>query len=643
MIRFLAKIFCVLPLNVSVAIGRCLGCLGYFLFPKKTRTVYLNLKTIFGSSSTHAQLKALTRQVFYHVVISFIELLMFPRIRKEKQGEYVKLNGMEHVHQARLAGKGVIFAAIHAGNWELSSLIGSLQGIPYHIVANRQEKMPELDALLQEYRRIGGASVIIAGETTKDIIRALKNNDILSLAVDMGGKEGQIIPFLGKSASMSTGAVRLALKYGCAVCPVWMTRKDDGHELTVMPPIIPNVTGNEEADTKALLIQVCGVFEKLLFAHPQEYLWFYKFFKYSDIHDVLILDDGRTGHLRQSQAVARALSVSAKSKQKTVRITELKIDYRGKNSQTLLSLFVLLGMVFPFLRGRWMLALTLTPASLIALDKVVPQAVISTGSTNGALNHLLSVLHRAKSIGVLKQGIVPLAIFDRIILPEHDEIKGINGDRLIQTKAAPNLIDKKYLKTNLDSLLNRYSHLKTDVRPKIAVLVGGDTKGVVTKLDTVRQLFTQLKNACDHYNATLLVTTSRRTPPVIEQFVERDMANFKRCGLCIIANHQEIPEAVGGLLGLADIVLVSSESVSMISEAATAGKMTCVYSLHENMAAGAVNKYDAFVKRLQVEGYVVAPTIKEVSSTIAMLMSRKVSLKTLDDQNTLVNGLAGII
>ena len=41
------------------------------------------------------------------------------------------------------------------------------------------------------------------------IVAALLNNEIVTLVLDQGGKEGLPVTFFGKTASMSTGAIRL--------------------------------------------------------------------------------------------------------------------------------------------------------------------------------------------------------------------------------------------------------------------------------------------------------------------------------------------------------------------------------------------------------------------------------------------------
>ena len=176
--------------------------------------------------------------------------------------KFVDLQGKENIDHALSLGKGVILLAIHSGSWELASVVGGVTKGPYHVVANDQSKLPQLDKMLNEYRTIAGAHVITAGVATKEIIRAMQDNEVVSLVLDQGGKTGLAVPFLGKTASMSTGAMRLALKYGCAVCPVWIERRGNGkHMLKVSPAMSLTVTGDLEKDISVNVAKAANHFE----------------------------------------------------------------------------------------------------------------------------------------------------------------------------------------------------------------------------------------------------------------------------------------------------------------------------------------------------------------------------------------------
>jgi lauroyl/myristoyl acyltransferase len=640
LIKIAAFLFMLLPVPVSLWLGRCLGWMGYYFLSKKRRVVYANLKTVFASTLETSQIREMAKNVFINFMQNIVELLCLPKLKRLGFDNFVDLQDKENVDHAATLGRGVILLAFHSGSWELASVVGGVTKRPYHVVANDQSKLPQLDKMLNEYRTIAGADVIKAGVATKEIIRAMKNNEVVSLVLDQGGKTGVAVPFFGKTASMSTGAIRLALKYGCALCPVWIERGVDGkHTLRFFPGMSLTVTGDMEKDISVNIATAANHFEGLLKGHPEDYMWFYKVFKYSNQSRIIIVDDGRTGHLRQSQAVARHLREVLKRKGKSVEENIISLQWRNPRSASLFSFYVFLAQYFSFLKREDCLKYFLTDFSFKDAMKYKADVVISCGSQAAGINFILSQNHLAKSISILTPGLVSKERFDVVVLPEHDKSKNLRRARLITPKVSPNLINAAYLKEQSEGLLNHYSHLKGSVRKKFGVLIGGNTKGVEFDEAQIRGLINQIKEAALHYNADIILTTSRRTPAVIEQVILKELKNFERCSLCIIANQRNIPEAVGGILDLSDLVIVSGESISMVSEALSSGRRTIVFTPHGKYTEKPRDKYEDFVMKLNDQGYLLITSVDDLKAKISQLLNRKTTLKTLDDQSILQSGL----
>ena len=427
-IKTAAFLFMLLPIGVNLWIGRCLGWMGYHFLSKKRKVVYANLKTVFAATLSPSQLRALTKDVFINFIQNAVELLCLPKLKSLGLEKFVDLQDKENVNHGLSLGKGVIFLAIHSGSWELASVVGGITKCPYHVVANDQSKLPQLDKMLNEYRTIAGAHVITAGVATKEIIKAMRDNEVVSLVLDQGGKTGLAVPFLGKTASMSTGAMRLALKYGCAVCPVWIERHGNGmHVLKFYPAMALTVTGDLEADLRANIAHAANHFEGLLREHPSEYMWFYKVFKYSNQARVVIVDDGRTGHLRQSQALAQNLRVVLKKRGKSVEENTIALQWRGPWAVSLFSLYVFLAQYLNFLKREDCLKCFLTDTSYSDLMKYKADFVISCGSQAAGVNYILSQNHLAKSISILTPGLISKERFNVVVLPEHDKPKTFDG------------------------------------------------------------------------------------------------------------------------------------------------------------------------------------------------------------------------
>ncbi|MDE2222538.1 MAG: mitochondrial fission ELM1 family protein [Candidatus Omnitrophica bacterium] len=630
-------------MRTSLWLGRLLGRIGYTCLSKKRKVVYANLKTVFAGKLEPAQLRLLGKRVFINFIQSVVELLCLPKIKSLGLDRFVDLEGQKNIDEALARGKGVIFLAIHSGSWELASIIGGVTQGSYHVVVNEQPRFPQLDKMLNEYRTIAGARVITTGGGGKEIIKALQNNEVVSLVLDQGGKTGLVVPFMGKTASMSTGALRLALKYGCALCPAWIERRPDGkHLLKVFPPLELTQTGDMEKDVRANIGKGVAQFEELLKEHPDEYLWFYKVFKYSNQAQVLIVDDGRTGHLRQSQALSRNLSEVLKKNGKSSQEAVVSLQWQNKLSPSMLTLYVFLSQYFSFLKKEECLKYFLTEDSYKELMKYKADYVISCGSQAAGANFILSRNHLARSICVLSPGIISHERFDIVVLPEHDGPKDLKRARLIIPKVSPNLISAAYLKEQEEGLLRCYSHLKGNVRTKFGVLLGGDAEGVKFDENHIRELIDQLKKAALHYNADILLTTSRRTPPEVEGLIARELKGFERCPLCIIANQRNVPEAVGGILSLSDLIIVSGESISMISEALCSVRRTLVFSPNGRYRDKPRDKYEDFVLKLNDQGYLMVSSVEDIKAKITQLLSCKISLKSVDDQTVIQKGLERI-
>jgi len=144
--------------------------------------------------------------------------------------------------------------------------------------------------------------------------------------------------------------------------------------------------------------------------------------------------------------------------------------------------------------------------------------------------------------------------------------------------------------------------------------IGGDSKGFKLKIELIQEVIRQIKAVSEKIKADILVTTSRRTPPELENLLKQELQNYPLCKLLIIANEKNIPEAVGGILGLSDIVVVSAESISMISEAISSKKYVLVFK-SDNLSAKHRNFLDYLVRNNYIyltEGGALAEEIKEI-------------------------------
>jgi hypothetical protein len=105
---------------------------------------------------------------------------------------------------------------------------------------------------------------------------------------------------------------------------------------------------------------------------------------------------------------------------------------------------------------------------------------------------------------------------------------------------------------------------------KLGVLVGGDDKNYHLGPEWAEKLMKKILEAANEAGADLYVTTSRRTLPETEKILDEICRAHDAVRMILIASKEDW-NPVPGMLGLCGRILCTEDSVSMISEAATAG------------------------------------------------------------------------
>ena len=174
--------------------------------------------------------------------------------------------------------------------------------------------------------------------------------------------------------------------------------------------------------------------------------------------------------------------------------------------------------------------------------------------------------------------------FDLMLIPEHDKVRGPN---VMVTRGAVHRVTEAKLAEAAALWGPRLAHLP---RPRVAVLIGG-AGAYALSTDHVKEIADGLA-ALARNGAGLMVTPSRRTGEAAEQVLRETLAGLPA----------EIWDGNGenpyfGYLGLADHVLATADSVSMITEASATGKPVHVLPL-----PGGTAKFERFHQAMREAG-----------------------------------------
>ena len=175
----------------------------------------------------------------------------------------------------------------------------------------------------------------------------------------------------------------------------------------------------------------------------------------------------------------------------------------------------------------------------------------------------------------------------------------------------------------------------------MGVMIGGDTKKDIFDAEAMESFLDWLKETAESLDLELLVTTSRRTPRELEGLVKQKLGDFSRCKLLIIANEKNIPEAVGGILALSQVLLVSADSISMISEAASSGKNVLAFRFTDR-PLNSLDRHDRFLKALNEEGHIILTSILELPQKVEALVKGERSTKLLNDRAVIIKAVNSV-
>ena len=162
---------------------------------------------------------------------------------------------------------------------------------------------------------------------------------------------------------------------------------------------------------------------------------------------------------------------------------------------------------------------------------------------------------------------VNLNHFDFIVAPEHDAIEGKN---VINTKGAIHYLTENEISENKDYLS---SFIKKDERKIWALIMGGPTKYYDYSTKNMKHIFTALYKLLKKHNFQLVVIPSMRTPINTIHYAREFFGE----------NHTVIEDvdkkAYLSALAIAENIVVTCDSSSMISEAALTGKPIYIASI----------------------------------------------------------------
>lgn len=627
-IRALNKFFSSLPLSLSLAIGKAIARFVYLFPTDRKKTAYKNIRLSLCDRYNPKQLKIILKKTYDNWGMNFIEAVMLSRMSSDYLSRYVEAEGLDRVRTMLDQNKGLVMMGSHFGSWEILHI-----GIPqkgkfdFYILA-RPQKLKMAADYLDKLRRKNNCFVLYKGMGSREAISVLKEHKAFGLVVDQGGRtEDAFVKFFGRLTPTPTGVVRFALKFDAPIVAGYIKRiRGPYHKITMLKPYYLERKPTTEETISYNLEKLNQILEGYVKDHPSEYFWFHKRWKYSQDKNILVLTDGKAGHLRQLEAFLKEYKkvFNQRGKGFSLDIKTVEIKFKSNFRKFILKLHTFLfANIFDCLN---ILEYALKKECYRELTNKFFDVVVSAGSMTHASNLLIAKENYARSAVIMNPGIF-LNRFNIAIVPSHDKIR--QKKNVFITKGSLNLVDRLYLDEQKTLLINRLGY-KDKGLIKIGILIGGDAKNKSFSAEVIEILIKQINELQKELGIELFITTSRRTSFSIEARLKTEFVNNEVCKLLVIANDNNMPEAIGGILGLSDIVIVSGDSISMVSEAASSSKYVIVFKLNQKNTLQK-SKYDLFLNELSGQGYIQLIDVQDLNKSVKGIFYNRPKINILNN------------
>jgi mitochondrial fission protein ELM1 len=276
-----------------------------------------------------------------------------------------------------------------------------------------------------------------------------------------------------------------------------------------------------------------------------------------------VVTDGKTGTENQCLGLAAALGVTP-----TIKRIALRAPWRW---------------LTPYVRGFEKYAFS---AAGDSITPPFPNLVIASGRRSLPASFYIKQASPQTVVVQLQDPHCSPHLFDMVVVPEHDHVRGPN---VVTTVGALNRVTPDAISAAAQQWRPRFAHLPG---PYATLLLGGKSMAYDFTDADMQRIISQLQTTMQTFSGSLLVTPSRRTNP---RHIAMLLAALPEGRAFVWDNIGDNPYFA--MLGLANHIIVTADSVSMISEAAVTGK-----PIHLVGLSGGTAKFNRFYEGLAIRG-----------------------------------------
>lgn len=569
-LKTISMLMRVFPRRLNISLARCVGA-AFSCIAKRRFIAENNVRKAYCGELSASGIRRIVRGAYESIFVTVCELLSMQFWSDSAIRKMIKYDDEQKILEYFKDSRGVIFVTGHYGNWELMSVFAGVLNYPLHVLA-KPLKHRRLEQYLNRIRSCRGAKVVYRGTQMKELFRTLKAGGAVGIVADQdAGKNGIFAPLFGRSASCPEGIARMARSTNSRIVPVFLRREKSGdYKIVVYSEIQPQQGLDAECTDRLIMKEFCACLESEVRLNPDQWLWQHKRWKSSPDRTILSISDGKAGHFKQSRIVVDHLAEHLKKQGKIVHISHLTVQKQRNGILSLISVSSGFLSVWCAPAIRLAVAAGYTPETRKRLNSTAPDFIVSCGSATEFASSYLKFRDHSRNCFIQTPQTGP-SRFDAVLRPAYDRrphhfaVSETPGPLALRKKSPEGLEVQS----------------QSADRNNVLILIGGPSRHMKWDNEKFRCLIEMMLEVAASKDLRVNISSSRRTPATGEQQIEaaaKKLCTQDRCSL-LIANRSNPAGLYEKYLSSASHILVTADSLSMISEALTACPNVALISL----------------------------------------------------------------
>lgn len=233
-----------------------------------------NLARVLGPDATPERIREVSKQSMRNYLRYWCDTFRLETWTQERVDATFPVQGEEFIKNGIAAGRGVVLALPHMGNWDHAGAWAAHQFNGFTTVAERLKPERLFERFVAYRESIGMEVLPLTGGngTFVALARRLKAGGLVCLVTERDLTDrGVPVQFFGETTKLPAGPAALAVATGAALLPVTLHYEPTYQQAVVHPQIPVPTEGSRDEKIAAMCQALVDVFAQGIAEHPADW------------------------------------------------------------------------------------------------------------------------------------------------------------------------------------------------------------------------------------------------------------------------------------------------------------------------------------------------------------------------------------